>query len=227
MIIAAAPLITQRNNCIQPRRLASRRDNLARNEKFPGDDAEPKTEEEVMAAKKKKNSKIPVSVRDLAGAALEARRARASQLKKNIKAAKKELREIRRELKAAKKAAKKRLKAAQAETRKRLARLGAAVRRKRAALAKAIAPKPARKPAAKPAATKPVAKKPIVKKAAAPKTSAIKAAPAAAPKPALTAVERLDVIRTARVSIAAKPAPLKKPEATGSLPSVTAPNRTN
>jgi hypothetical protein len=65
-----------------------------------------------------------------------------------------------------------------------LARIAAATRRKRAALAKAIAPKP------------------LLKKAA--------VTPAA--KPALTSVERLDVIRGARV---------KRPEATVGAPSIT------
>ena len=61
-----------------------------------------------MATKKKTTGKIKLAAKGAAAATLEAAKSRADQLKKLIKAHKKELRGIRGEIKAAKKAARSR-----------------------------------------------------------------------------------------------------------------------
>ena len=73
---------------------------------------------------------------------IEGHKTRAGQLKKRIRAAKKELRVVRKQLKAAKKEARQRLKAVRAGAKKRLAGIAALARRKRVQLAEAIAPTP-------------------------------------------------------------------------------------
>jgi hypothetical protein len=174
-----------------------------------------------VVAQKTKNKKIKMQsgTRGGATAPLAEARGRADRLKKLIKTHKRELRDVRREIKAAKKAAKRRLKAARAEAKKRLARLAAAARRKRADLAKAIAPKPVAKrllmPTPEPVVAKTTAKKRIVKKTAAP------AQKPGTPIPVPTSVEQLVVVRSGRVSIDRKSGGAKQPEPTRTQPPTT------